>query len=88
MMMGKCTGYCRKVAEEVKSLTFWRDVLAEFIGTFFLTSVQCALPLTWSSLSPGSDHPKNPGGSVQTALGKYLLYLLIIIITPAQQSEF
>ena len=40
--------------EEIKSLSFWRDALAEFLGTFLLVSVQAALPLSWGDAGMGN----------------------------------
>ena len=41
--------YYKQMMREIRSPLFWRDVFAEFIGTFLLMSVQAALPLNWSS---------------------------------------
>ena len=48
--------------EEVCSGAFWRDVVAEFVATFMLMSVQAALPLSW-------DNGLVMGGPVQVGLG-------------------
>ncbi|KAI0221798.1 Aquaporin-4, partial [Lamellibrachia satsuma] len=47
---------------ELRTATFWRDVCVEFIATFIMMSVQCALPLTWGNAA-------GIGGPVHTALG-------------------
>ncbi len=49
------------IAEELRSGSFWRDVMVEFVATFMLMSVQAVLPLSWEE-----DHL---GTAVQTALG-------------------
>ncbi|ELT87914.1 hypothetical protein CAPTEDRAFT_37043, partial [Capitella teleta] len=47
---------------ELTSLAFWRDLLAEFVMTFMLMSVQAALPLDWGTNGL-------LGGPVQVGLG-------------------
>lgn len=49
--------YLAQLRREVRTLALWRDVFAEFVGTFFLVSVQCSLPLLWN-------HPSGFFGSV------------------------
>lgn len=46
--------YLGQLRKEVRTLALWRDVFAEFVGTFFLVSVQCALPLSWGGNFFGS----------------------------------
>ncbi len=51
-----CNHYCHKIGKEFRSPGFWRDIVAEGIATFFLVSVQCALPLTWDwTVAPTND---------------------------------
>ena len=47
---------------EVNTKAFWRDLLAEFMATFILVSIQCVLPLTWGRQTGFSD-------AVMTGLG-------------------
>ena len=44
-----CSTVCSRVnnTAEIRTGVFWRDVLSEFLATFMLVSIQCALPLTW-----------------------------------------
>ena len=42
------------MAGEISSIIFWRDVIAELVATFFLVSIQCALPLAWGYPNTGS----------------------------------
>ncbi len=51
-----CNDYCGKIVHEFRSPGFYRDIVAEGIATFFLVSVQCALPLTWDrTVAPAND---------------------------------
>lgn len=33
--------------QEIKSPSFWRDVMGEIVASFFLMSVQCSVALSW-----------------------------------------
>ena len=52
--------YVARMRKEIKQRAFWRDVCVELLATFFLMSVQAALPLSWNV---------GLGGVVQVALG-------------------
>ncbi|KAK2149524.1 hypothetical protein LSH36_448g02009 [Paralvinella palmiformis] len=52
--------YRKALSTEWRYAAFYRDLLAEFVGTFMLVSVQVALPLTWGK--------ENMGTVVQVAL--------------------
>ena len=39
---------------EFKKLTFYRDLFAEFLATFILMTVQCALPADWGKDNMGT----------------------------------
>ena len=54
---------CNEVVSvaELRKGGWWRDLVAEFIATFLLVSVQCALPLSWGRPELGT--------GVHTALG-------------------
>lgn len=54
--------YRRLLREEWKTWAFWRDIVVEFVATFMVVSVQCALTLTWTNAGI-------TGGAVQTGLG-------------------
>ncbi len=61
--------YCPLMAREGCTGLFWRDVVGELLATFFLVSVQCALPLYWA--------PVNPGDVLQTGLGMGFVVIAI-----------
>lgn len=61
--------YCNVVAKEACTGAFWRDVFGELLATFFLVSVQCALPLYWG--------PTNSGDVLQTGLGMAFVVIAI-----------
>ncbi|ELT99187.1 hypothetical protein CAPTEDRAFT_172599 [Capitella teleta] len=61
---------------EARERSFWRDLAAEFVATFLLVSVQCALPLTWGRNDIGS--------GIHTALGM----TFIVTTTLWSLSEF
>ncbi len=49
------------IADELRSGSFWRDLVVELVATFMLMSVQAVLPLSWGD--------PNLGTAVQTGLG-------------------
>ena len=49
-----------EMRRQISSACFWRDVMAEFVATSALVSVQAALPLTWG---------KGHGGQLPVATG-------------------
>lgn len=53
---------CSAMRREIRSGSFWRDLLSEFFATFMLVSIQCVLPLTWGRETGFSD-------AVMTGLG-------------------
>ncbi|ELU02847.1 hypothetical protein CAPTEDRAFT_180401 [Capitella teleta] len=40
------------MTKEIKSATFWRDVIAEFLATFLLMTVQSAIVMDWGKDDP------------------------------------
>jgi len=46
--------YRKALSTEWRYAAFYRDLLAEFVGTFMLVSVQVALPLTWGKENMGT----------------------------------
>ena len=46
--------YSDAICYEWRKGSFYRDLLAEFVGTFMLMSVQSALPLTWDKDDMGT----------------------------------
>lgn len=61
--------YCSVLAKEACTGAFWRDVIGELLATFFLVSVQCALPLVWDD--------RNQGDVLQTGLGMGFVVIAI-----------
>lgn len=70
--MAVLQAYTDTMKAEVKTLAFWRDVLAEALATFFLVSIQCALPLTWN------DTTLQLGNAVQIGLGMGFIITVLI----------
>ena len=46
--------YTNALKNEWKYVAFYRDLAAEFVGTFMLVSIQSALPLTWGKDNMGT----------------------------------
>ncbi len=57
----------KRSLDEPRQKGFWRDLLAEFFGTFMLMTVQSAVPLHWRTV-PDEPHPLDVGNVVQVAL--------------------
>ena len=69
---------------EVRTRGWWRDLVAEYVATLMLVSVQCALPLSWGRDDLGSAvHTAMGMGFVVTAISWSLKEFGGIVMNPA-----
>ena len=77
-----CDRYCRKIGQELRSPSFWRDVVTEGVATFFLVSIQCAVPLSWVDTS-GSNTISDEVGTTRIALNGLSMGFVILVLAEA-----